>query len=45
MSLSLATERDPERKRVRMVRVSLTPPNGFPEKYESASCGRWISAR
>lgn len=36
MAVSLTAERDPERKRVRMIRISLTVPEGFPEKYESA---------
>ena len=36
LALTLATERDPERKRVRSVRVELRTPEGFPEKYESA---------
>jgi len=36
MGLTLTPERDPERKRVRTVRVALTPPDGFPEKYQSA---------
>lgn len=36
MGLTLTPERDPERKRVRTVRVALTPPDGFPEKYRSA---------
>jgi ribosomal protein S12 methylthiotransferase accessory factor len=36
MGLTLSSERDPERKRVRTIRVELTAPDGFPEKYESA---------
>lgn len=36
MGLTLAIERDPEHKRVRLVRVELTAPDGFPAKYESA---------
>jgi putative redox protein len=36
LALTLDTERDPERKRVRSVRVELRTPEGFPEKYESA---------
>ena len=36
MGLTLSIERDPEKKRVRTVRVELTAPDGFPEKYESA---------
>lgn len=36
MALSLDFERDPEKKRVSRVRITLTPPDGFPEKYEAA---------
>lgn len=36
MALTLTPERDPERKRLRILRVSLTTPPGFPGKYESA---------
>ena len=36
MGLTLASERDPERKRVRTIRVELTAPEGFPGKYEDA---------
>jgi putative redox protein len=36
LALTLTTERDPERKRVRAVRVELRTPEDFPEKYEAA---------
>lgn len=36
MSLSMTSERDPERKRLRTVRIALTAPAGFPEQYEDA---------
>ena len=36
MGLTLEHERDPETKRVRTVRVALTTPDGFPEKYRTA---------
>jgi ribosomal protein S12 methylthiotransferase accessory factor len=32
----MSIERDPEKKRVRKIGISLTVPEGFPEKYESA---------
>jgi ribosomal protein S12 methylthiotransferase accessory factor len=36
MGLSLDFERDPEKKRISKVRITLTTPAGFPEKYEAA---------
>jgi len=36
MRVTLSIEREPENKRVRLVRVELDAPDGFPEKYESA---------
>jgi len=36
LSLSMWMERDPEKKRLRKIGISLTVPQGFPEKYESA---------
>lgn len=36
LSLSMSMEREPERKRMSKIRISLTVPEGFPDKYESA---------
>jgi ribosomal protein S12 methylthiotransferase accessory factor len=36
LSLSMSIEREPEKKRVSRIGISLTVPPGFPEKYESA---------
>jgi ribosomal protein S12 methylthiotransferase accessory factor len=36
MRLTLATERNPETKRLDRIAITLTLPNGFPEKYRSA---------
>ena len=36
MSLSMSMERNPETKRLQTIRIALTTPAGFPEKYEGA---------
>jgi putative redox protein len=36
LGVSLSTERDPQTKRVAMVRVNVTAPSGFPDKYREA---------
>lgn len=36
LGLTLATERDPEGKRIAAVRLELRLPDGFPEKYRDA---------
>ena len=36
MGLTLTSQRDAERKRTSHVRIELTAPKGFPEKYEAA---------
>lgn len=36
LALSMSMERDPEKKKISLVRIRLTPPKGFPEKYNAA---------
>lgn len=36
LSLSMSMEREPEKKRLSRIRIALTVPEGFPDKYESA---------
>lgn len=36
LEVSLDTEWDPERRRIATVKIEVTPPPGFPEKYEEA---------
>ncbi|MFZ2493766.1 MAG: OsmC family protein [Thermoanaerobaculia bacterium] len=36
LALTLTTERDPEKKMTSLVRIALTTPPGFPEKYNEA---------
>lgn len=36
LALSMTLEREPEKKRLSRIRIALTVPEGFPDKYESA---------
>ena len=36
LALSMSVEREPEKKRMNRIRIALTVPEGFPEKYTGA---------